>query len=237
MLRTMFWYASGWTYLVTTLPMLWRAKYLQQHNRQNELDRLAERMTVRICRVLFYLTGSRLDITGLENVPESGAVLFVSNHQGHMDSLVIHGFIPKPKGFISIVEVLKIPILSTWMRYIHCVFLDRKDPRQSASCINQAVEQLKQGHSMIVFPEGKLSDDGPANPFQKGWLRLATRSGVPIIPVCIKGSSQALSKDGKRVRPATVQCVILKPVQTDQLLKNDESDFIEALRADILAQI
>ncbi len=237
MFRTMLWYALGWTYLASTGPLLWRARYLERKGQQARLDRLAERMTVQICKVLFYLTGSRVKISGLENVPKQGAVLFVSNHQGHMDSLIIHGFIPGPKGFISIVEVLKIPILSTWMKYIQCVFLDRKDTRQSASCINQAVEQLKKGHSMVVFPEGKLSDEGPANEFQRGWLRLATRSGVPIVPVCIKGSYRALSKDGKKVRPTTVECVILKPVATDQLQKNDEVAFIEALRDSILAHI
>ncbi|MBP1757583.1 MAG: 1-acyl-sn-glycerol-3-phosphate acyltransferase [Firmicutes bacterium] len=234
MFRTILWYGLGWAYLVTTCPMLWLARYYERKGQLAARDRLAERMIVQICRVLFRLTGSKIEISGLENVPKQGGVLFVSNHQGHMDSLIIGGYIPKPKGFISIVEVLKIPILSTWMQQSQCVFLDRSDPRQSAGCINQAVEQLKLGHSMVVFPEGKLSDDGKANEFQRGWLRMATRSGVPIVPVYINGSYRALSKDGSRVHAAKVECKILKPIQADQLQKNDEVEFIEKLRATIL---
>lgn len=235
MLRTAFWYAAGWVILVSTVPMLWRVRYLDAKGRTAERDRLADQMTVRICRVLFSLTGSKVRVAGQENVPESGAVLFVSNHQGYMDSVIIHGFVNKPKGFISIVEVLKIPILHTWMKYMQCVFLDRTDARQCSTAMSEAIETLKNGHSMVVFPEGRLSDGDEANEFQRGWLRLATKSGVPIVPVTISGSYKVLSKDGNRVGAATVECVISKPILVDNLKKTDEIEFIENLRARILA--
>jgi 1-acyl-sn-glycerol-3-phosphate acyltransferase len=234
-MRTYWWYAMGWSYLVLTYPMIWRVRYLDWRARAAERDRLADRMTSRISRVLFYLTGSRVKITGLENVPEQGAVLFVSNHQGHMDSIIIHGFINKSKGFISIVEVLKIPILRTWMKYMRCVFVDRKDTRQSLTCINQGIEHLKSGQSMVVFPEGHLTDGVPLEDFKRGWLKLATKSGVPIVPVCVKNSYKILSKDGSSVRSAIVECVISKPVFAINLKKEEEAGFIEEVRASIIA--
>lgn len=237
MLRTCLWYAMGWTYLVLSYPMLWRVMYLDRHSRPEEKELLVDRMTSRISRVLFYLTGSRLRITGLENVPEQGAALFVSNHQGHMDSIIIHGFIRKSKGFISIVEVLKIPILRTWMKYMGCVFVDRSDARQSLTCIIQGIDHLKHGQSMVVFPEGRLSDGGPADDFKRGWLKLATKTGVPIVPVSIRDSYKILSKDGSRVRSASVECVISKPIPTVNLKREDEAGFIEALRATIIASL
>jgi len=237
MIRTYFWYAAGWTFLILTYPMLWRVKYLDKLGRNEERDHLTFRVTTLISRLLFSLTASTMKIVGMENIPKEGPVLFVSNHQGHMDSVIIHAFIDKPKGFISIVEALDIPILSTWMKYMKCVFVDRNDARQSLASINQAVDYLKQGHSMVVFPEGKLSDGGPSNVFKKGWLKLATKSGVPIVPITIKGSYKIMSENGYNVRSAAVECVISKPILTVSLKKMDEGKFIESLRTIILENL
>ena len=237
MLRTFMWYFLGWAGLILSYPMLLRLKYYELRGRTDLKDRLANRGSQRIARYLFRLTGSTVTITGLENIPDQGAVLFVSNHQGHMDSLIIHGYIPKPKGFISIVEVLKYPIIRTWMKQIHCVFIDRNNARQSSGCINQAIEYLKQGHSMVVFPEGHLNDGAETACFQRGWLRLATKSGAPIVPVSISGSYKALAKDGSRVASAQVDCVISKPIHPEKLKKADEVEFIDKLRTEIQSHI
>lgn len=237
MLRTFLWYTAGWCFLIITYPMLWLTKYYEQKGKNDKRRVLVDRMTSRICRVLFYLTGSKVKITGLDNIPKQGAVLFVSNHQGHADSLIIHGFINKPKGFVSILEALKFPILSQWMKHMRCVFIDRNDARQSAVCINQAVNNLIDGHSMVVFPEGRLSDGEEANDFKRGWLKLATKSGVPIIPISINGSYKVLAKNGSRVRAASVECVISEPIFIDKLKKADEIVFIEKLRENIIAHI
>jgi len=237
MLRTVLWYTLGWAFLILTIPALWVARHYDRKGNHEKHAQLTERMTACIARFLFRLTGSRVTVTGLEHVPQQGAVLFVGNHQGHMDSLIIHGFIPKLKGFISIVEVLKFPIIRSWMRHMKCVFLDRTDARQSAMCLVEAIGYLKQGHSMVVFPEGRLSDGDQANEFKRGWLRLATKSGVPIIPVSIKGSYQILAKDGSRVCAASVDCIISEPMTTADLKKADEPEFINRLQAVIMQQV
>lgn len=237
MLRKTLWYGLGWIFLVLTVPLLWLAEFYERQGRLNQRDRLAERMTVKICRVLISLTGSTVQIEGLENVPTQGAVLFVSNHQGHLDSLVIHGYINKPKGFVSIVEILKIPFISHWMKCIQSAFIDRNDPRQATVAVSQAVETLKSGHSMVVFPEGKLSDGSQVGDFNKGWLRLATKSGVPIVPISIDGTYKAFAKDGKTIRPADIRCVVAPPVSTANLSKADEMDFVDNLKQIIVRNI
>jgi 1-acyl-sn-glycerol-3-phosphate acyltransferase len=235
MIKAGLWYAMAYFYLVLTYPMLWVVRHLDRHGRAQERDRLADRASSSLSRSLFHLTGSRVHITGLENIPAEGAVIFAGNHQGHMDSLVLHGFLPKPMGFISITAALKYPIIRTWLKYMKSVFVDRDDPRQALTCINQAVEYIREGRSMAVFPEGKLNGGETTDEFRRGWLKLATKSGVPIVPVCLEGSYKALSKDGKRVSSTTVECRILPPVSAKNLKKENEVQFLKDLRATIIA--
>lgn len=229
-IRTIIWYATAWTYLALTYPIILRVKYLHVHNKIKERDELANLIVLRCARLLFYISGSRLIISGQENIPKDGPVLFVSNHQGHVDSLVLQAFIDKPKGFITIKEYQKAPILRTWMKYMGCVFIDRKDIKQSLLCINEAINNLNNGHSMVVFPEGKLNDGGETLEFKKGWLRLATKSGVPVVPITLKNTYKVLSYNGRRVSPAKVECIISKPMETHNLTKADKSDFVEKVK-------
>lgn len=230
MIRTVFWYSFAWSYLFLTYPLLWRIRFLKWRGREEDRLLLVERFTAYMSRVLLRATGSKVQINGIENVPANGPVLIVSNHQGHMDSLVIHGYINKTKGFVSIVEVLRYPIIRTWLAQMKCVFLDRKDPRQSLTCIKQGIEYLKDGHSMVVFPEGRLNDGGPTGEFQRGWLKLSTKTGVPILPVSIQNTYLALSYNGKKVRSASIVCTIHPLISTEELLKKDEEAFLDMLR-------
>ncbi|MHB1484441.1 MAG: lysophospholipid acyltransferase family protein [Saccharofermentanales bacterium] len=237
MLRTIFWYTAGWSYLVLTYPLLLIIGFFDLIKKDEIRDRMAADLSSKIARTLFRFTGSRISVTGVENIPEEGAVLFVSNHQGHVDSLIMNAFIDKRKGFISIVEAQRIPILRTWMKRIKCVFLDRNDARQSLACINEAVEYMKDGQSMVVFPEGKLNDGKMTGDFKRGWLKIAIKSGAPIIPVSISNSYKILSKDGKRVDSASMECVIAAPVPTDNVKKDGEVEFIEMVRSIIVNNI
>lgn len=236
MFRTAAWYFFGWALLIVTYPMVWVVKLLGWMGRERAKVKLIDGYTAWAARRLFYLTGSRVKITGLENIPAEGPVLFVSNHQGHMDSIVIQGFIPKHKAFVSIVEVFTLPIMRTWLKLMKCVFLDRKDPRQALTCINQAIGYIRLGQSMVVFPEGKLSGGETAGDFQKGWLKLATKTGVSIVPLTMINSFKALSRDGSKVGAALVECVISKPIPTAGLKKEDEAEFVENLRNVILGK-
>ena len=236
MIRTFFWYSSGWFYLLVTYPVLLIVKILEICKRVEQRDNLSDKFTRWLARRLFYTTGSTIRVTGRENVPGDQTVLFVSNHQGHMDSLIIHGFINKPKGFVSIVEVLKIPVIRSWMKYMKCVFLDRRDMRQSLKCLDHAVEILKQGHSMVIYPEGKLTEGGAVAEFKKGCLRLAMKAEVAIVPVTIRDSYKVMSKNGSRINAAAVECIISEPVYANASGKS-EKELMELVREVIVSKL
>lgn len=236
-LRIIFWYTGLYLFLVITYPILLYPKYLNFRNKIESREIFSYYFMQKFAKLMFYTSGSRMKIHGLENIPKNGPALYVSNHQGHMDSIIIQGFIKKPKGFLTITEFQKALILRTWMKYMGCVFIDRSDMRQQLTCINQATDTLKSGHSMVVFPEGKLNDGKETLKFQKGWLRMATKSKVPIVPITLKDSYKVLSYNGRRVHSARVECIISEPLYTDNLKKADEGEFILKIREIILANL
>ena len=186
---------------------------------------------------LLKVAGASVKVTGAENVPLDRTVLFVSNHQGSFDIPIMLGCIDKPKAFIAKVELLKMPIISTWMKQLNCVFLDRNDPRQSLRTMNEATEYLKKGYSMVIFPEGTRSKGRTMGEFKAGSLRIGMKAGVPIIPVTIKGSFKLMEQNGSIIKPAEVEVIISEPIETSELTKEQSSGLHEKVRSIIEANL
>lgn len=141
-------------------------------------------------------------------------VLIVSNHEGNFDIPVMIHALEKPFGFVSKKEVEKIPFLSKWMKLMNCIYLDRTDRRSSIQMIKDGVSALKEGHSILIFPEGTRSKGKGMNAFKAGSFKLAKSANVPIIPVTIKGTSDIMEKyNSKKMVPGTVYVTIHPPIE------------------------
>jgi|GEM_PF-424182 len=159
-------------------------------------------------------TNSDVHVTGREKLPD-GPVLVVANHQGLFDILALLGHLGKPIGFIAKKEINKLPVVSSWMELLHCVFIDRGDRRQSVKAINQGIANLKEGHSIVIFPEGTRGKGNKLNTFKSGSLRLATKANVPIVPVAIDGTHQLLEEGNGMVGTSTITLTINDPIYPD----------------------
>ncbi|NLY10673.1 MAG: 1-acyl-sn-glycerol-3-phosphate acyltransferase [Firmicutes bacterium] len=220
-MRKFCFYFFGWIYVVLTSPALLLVIVCDKLKLIDARDQITYRYLRRLARVLIWLTGSRVTVKGEENLPKKGPVVFIANHPGHFDSAVILGYINMPKGFVSIVEAKNFFIISTWMKYAHCVFMDRKDLRQSLTTINEAIDYVNQGYSMVIFPEGQLNHGQGVGEFKRGSLKLATKPSVPIVPLTITGTEIILGEDNSKIEPANLRLVISKPIETKDLT-NDE---------------
>jgi 1-acyl-sn-glycerol-3-phosphate acyltransferase len=211
MIRTIVWFVWFWVSLILTIPALIYAVILDKLNKTEKRIDVVNKTASLWARLLVNLSGSKIKVNGQENLPD-GPVLFISNHQSNFDIPILISFIDKPKAFIAKIETSRLPIVSTWMKQMRCVFMDRNDIRQSISAINQGVDYLKKGYSMVIFPEGTRSAGVKMGEFKGGSFKLATKSGVPVIPVAIKGSYKIMSKGSFIIKPAQVEINILKPV-------------------------
>ena len=230
MIRTVVWFVYFWIYLVCLIPSLFKVKYFEKHNMIDKRDELVDKVVHKWAKSLVKLSGSTIKVMGEENIPKLGAVVFVANHQGSFDIPILLGFIKKPKSVIAKIEMKKMPMISTWMGYMKCVFMDRKDIRQSLKVINEAAEYLKQGYSTVVFPEGTRSKGNSMGEFKMGSFKLALKSGVPIVPVTIKGSYKIMELNGFIIRPAEVEIIISKPIQSLNISKKEAEELPDKVK-------
>lgn len=111
-------------------------------------------------RPILFLSGVTLTVKGKENVLEDQAALYVFNHRGFFDILAGYTTAPYPTAFVSKQEIAGVPMVSRWMKYMNCLFLDREDIRQGLQTILQGIELLKSGTSIYIAPEGDRKSVG-----------------------------------------------------------------------------
>ncbi|QFT89297.1 1-acyl-sn-glycerol-3-phosphate acyltransferase [Bacillus sp. THAF10] len=220
MLRTIWWFMFFFGYMIYHLPSIKKMKKAESSFSVEEHDRMIHQKPKIWARRLVEITGTEVEVIGEHKLPD-GPVLFVSNHQGNFDVPLLIGFIEKPFGFISKVEVKKIPFIPTWMEAMNCVFIDRKDRRKAVQSIRDGIATLKKGHSLVIFPEGTRSKGNEMGEFKKGGLRLATDSKVPVVPITINGSYIIMEESKFGFQAANVRITIHDPIFLPQEEKID----------------
>lgn len=221
MFRSFKWYILGYVgTLVAFIPKEKEAQKLLAEGKIDEMNNIVCLGTRTISQKLIKLSDSTVNVHGLENILE-GPVLFVSNHQSNMDIAIICGFIDKPKGFIAKKELKKLPLINKWITLAGSIYLDRENPRKSMEGILEGIKTLKNGHSLVVFPEGTRSRGDKMGEFKSGSFKLATKSKVPIVPLTIDGTYRVMEANKILIKPSNINFYVHKPIYTDKLSKEE----------------
>lgn len=238
MIRTIIWFIWFALSLIISTPFIFRVKYLIKKNRIEESEALIYKCTNIWANSLLKLAGVKVNVHGVENIPKDKTVLFVGNHQGNFDIPIYITQIPKVIGFISKIEVEKIPLVRTWMNFLHCVFMDRSNLRKSGEAIINGIKNLKAGHSIVIFPEGTRSKGGPIKEFKAGSFKLATKSKCPIVPVTMDGSFKIMEHgNGPWIKPATVNLYFHPAIETANLTKEEQDILPKTVQSIIASKI
>lgn len=171
-------------------------------------------------RCITALAGTKVVVKGRENIPADTAVLYVGNHRSFFDVVLTCTLFPRVTGYVAKVEMKKAPILSLWMKNIHCLFLDRDNIKEGLKTILAGVEEVKNGYSLCIFPEGtrnKVNDT--FLPFKEGSLKIAEKGNVPIIPLTLVNTAQVFEDHFPKIKKTTVIIDFGQPVYPDRLDK------------------
>ena len=180
---------------------------------------------------IWFLAGGDETVIGLEKVPTDRPVLFVGNHRSIFDILLAGSLINYPVGFVAKKELRDTPIRII-MEEIHCLFLDREDPRQGLKTILTAIDYVKQGVSMFIFPEGtRCKVEGTFLPFHAGSFKIATKAKVPVVPVTIVNTGDLFEDHYPRLKKVPVVIEFGDPIETADMDRNAQKELPDRVKA------
>ena len=216
-------WAMGYHYLSTIGKRKQYTVYerdLSPEEKRENRDALFSELRV-LCNNMFKAAKTDIHIEGEENLPEKGPVVYMSNHRGIFDTPLIALVVKEPVVFIGKKELKSAPIIGKWFDVHGDIYIDREDMRSAVAAIVEGVKELKQGQSMVIFPEGTRSKDGTVGEFKAGSFKLATKANVPIIPIAIKNTEQILEDKG-RIQRASIKMCIGKAIDVPNLSEEEK---------------
>lgn len=207
-------------FLAASIPLVLGEYIMRRFNPQRQQEH-SLRIVQAMFRMIFRLTGSTLVVKGQERVPE-GAVLYVGNHRSYFDIVVGYSVVPNLAGFVAKKEMTRYPVLVNWMELVNCLFLNREDIKEGLKTILEGIEKVKQGISLWIFPEGTRNENEDLlelMPFKEGSLKIAEKSGCPVVPVAITGTADIFENHIPFMRPSQVTIEFGEPIYLKELPK------------------
>lgn len=160
------------------------------------------------------IAGLDIRATGQEHLWSSRPAVFLFNHQSSTDALIISRLLRQDFTGIAKMEMKSHPVVGPVLQAMDTVFIDRQNHDEAIEALKPAVENLKNGTSFAIAPEGQRSLGYRLGPFKKGAFHIAIQAGVPIVPIVIQNSSDSLPKSGVFIHPAPIDVTVLPPVNT-----------------------
>ncbi len=174
-----------------------------------------------VSRIICFLAGVKVQIKGADRLNSEAVYIFTANHASQFDIFSFHGFFPHPARGIGKQELFSIPFFGHAMKAIGHIPIDRKKGREAMTSLGLAAEKIRQGASVLIFPEGTRSSDGHLLPFKGGAMLLAIKAGVPIVPLAIIGSYSILPKNSLLPKPGKITIKVGTPIETYTLSSKD----------------
>ena len=191
-------------FLTLSLPILGLEWLLAKIDKEKS-DYRSLRIVQKGFRFILKITGVELTVIGEENVPDE-PVLFIGNHRSFFDILITYSRCKRLTGYVAKKEMDKYPSLRTWMRRLHCLFLDRENPKEGLKTVLQGIEYLKNGISVCIFPEGTRNTGKELSllPFKDGALKMADKTGCAIVPMSMNNTAEIFENHFPKIKKTHV---------------------------------
>ena len=214
-------------FLILSIPIMLAAWIIGKFN-QDLRDKSSLRIVQWAFRCVLFLSGTEITVIGEENVPKDEPVLYIGNHRSYFDVVITYARVPRLCGYISKKEIDRIPLLHIWMRYLHCLFLDRDNIREGLTVILNAINKVKTGISICIFPEGTRNTSGEDFlPFRSGSLKIAEKSGCAIIPMALNHTEDIFEAHVPWIHKTHIILEYCKPVYPKDLPKEERKRLSE----------
>lgn len=183
---------------------------------------------------LLRFSGGRVEVEGGEGVDWQQPHIFLMNHQSAIDIPVAFMVLKTPLRFIAKKVLSKVPFLGWYMKATRMIFIERDNGAEAMASLQLAGERIREGASILAYPEGTRSRNSQILPLKKGVFMVALEAKVPVVPVAIHGADRVLSSTGFRVRPGTIRVKIGKPIPTAHLTPADRTALLKQVHGALI---
>ncbi len=205
--------------------LIWAVTAVIGHFNKYRQDIICLRAVQAAFKIVLLISGVKTEVRGEENVPKDEAVLYIGNHRSYFDIVITYARCPGLTGYVAKDSMLKIPFLRIWMKRLHCLFLDRTDIKAGLKMVLTGIDQIRNGISMCIFPEGtrgKGENELDMLPFKEGSLKMAEKTGCAIIPMAITHTADIFEKHVPFVKKTHVTLTYGEPIYVKELDKEQK---------------
>ena len=181
-------------------------------------------------RIICYASFVKIHVEGNEKIQPNTSYLFLSNHQSIFDIFLIYGWLNCKFKWVMKKEIRKIPIVGKACDIMGHIFINRSSAIQAQKSLLLAEAKLKNGNSVVIFPEGTRTKDGCLGKFKKGAFTIARDLHLPIIPITIKGAFEVMPYNKLFFTPGKISMIIHEPIDTSNLSDDNIYDMIENVK-------
>lgn len=185
-------------------------------------------------KILLFICDIKVQIIGKDNILRSKPQIFMANNQSDFDILIILANIPGQFRWLVKKELFQIPIFGAAIKSAGYIEIDINDKEKAMRSLSQAALRLREGKSIMAFPEGTRSRLGEIKSFKQGTFYLAINSGVPVVPISIVGSGDIMPKRSLKIKPSRIKLVIDKPIDVKNFTLESRHELITIVRNTII---
>jgi 1-acyl-sn-glycerol-3-phosphate acyltransferase len=189
------------------------------------------------CRVWLWIAGARVHVSGLGNLDFKQTYLFVANHQSNIDPPLLFAYLGHNVGVLAKKELTKFPILKQGFPLAHVIPIDRSNREAAIESTRRGAEKMRNGHSLLVYPEGTRTVDGRLKEFKKGVFLMALQAGVPIVPVVVNDTRLVMRKGEFKCHVHDVFVEVLPPISTQGYTEENLPELIARARQPVLERV
>lgn len=209
-------------FLILFSPVLVIEWIIGKFNKEKK-DYSSLRIVQNAFKFILWITGVKVTVIGEENVPDE-AVLFIGNHRSFFDILLTYSRCKRLTGYVAKKEMDRFPLLNNWMRNLYCLFLDRENPKEGLKTILTAIDYVKKGISICIFPEGTRNKGEELSmlPFKEGSFKIASKTGCAIVPISLNNTAEIFENHFPKIKKAHVIIEYGKPIYYQDLDKETQ---------------
>lgn len=185
-------------------------------------------------KCLLIVSGIKVSVKGYSNIDPVRSYIYMSNHLSNFDIPVLLAYLPVQFRWLAKAELFKVPLFGHAMQRAGYISIDRSNQKFAIKSLNKAASTVRDGTSVLIFPEGTRSLSHRIQSFKKGGFALAIDSGVSIVPIIIYGTRMIMSKEQILIKPGNVVLEIAEPIEVSGYSRKTKGDLMERVRNTII---